>query len=55
MKILVCPECKNEIDLAIYGEITLGQIVECDSCGMTLEITDISGDELGAEIADEGK
>ena len=41
--------------MSMYGEITLGQIVECDSCGITLEITDTTSPELGAEIADEGK
>ena len=55
MKTLTCPECKNDVDLTIYGEIAEGQIIECDSCGITLEVTDISGDELQAEIADEGK
>lgn len=55
MKTLTCPECKNDVDLSSYGEITLGQIVECDSCGITLEITDVASDKFGAEIADEGK
>ena len=55
MKNLTCPECKNEVDHAMYGEITLGQIVECDSCGITLEITEVGDEKLEAEIADEGK
>jgi len=55
MKTLICPECKNDVDLAMYGEIILGQIIECDSCGITLEITEAGDEKLEAEIADEGK
>ncbi|HEY4493669.1 MAG TPA: hypothetical protein VJB98_03560 [Candidatus Paceibacterota bacterium] len=55
MKSLTCPECKNEVDLSAYGELTVGQIVECDHCGITLALTDVSNNELQAEIADEGK
>jgi len=55
MKTLICPECKNNVDLEAYPNIATGQIVECDSCGITLEITDDSNEELLAEIVDEGK
>lgn len=55
MKLLTCPECKNEVDLSRYPDIAAGQIVECNSCGITLEITETGGDKLEAEIVDEGK
>jgi len=55
MKSLTCPECKNDVDIDSFGETSQGQIVECNHCGITLEITDTSGDEFVAEIADEGK
>ena len=55
MKTLICPECKNEVDLSSYGNVSRGQIVECDSCGITLEIKDDSGPSFSAEIVDEGK
>lgn len=49
----VCPECKNtNEDL----ELIVGNIVECEFCGMTLEASNIN--ELGhaeMEIVDEGK
>ncbi|MEK7535906.1 MAG: lysine biosynthesis protein LysW [Patescibacteria group bacterium] len=55
MKSLTCPECKNEVDLSTYGNITKGQIIECNHCGITLELTNVESNELQAEIADEGK
>ena len=55
MKLLTCPECKNEVELSSYGNIAQGQIIECNSCGITLEITNAENDQLEAVIADEGK
>jgi len=55
MKTLICPECKNDVDLEAYPNIATGQIVECDSCGITLEITEAGDEKLEAEIVDEGK
>lgn len=52
---LVCPECKNEVDLSPYAGVKPDDMIECDTCGITLMITDASRDELQAEIADEGK
>ncbi len=52
---LICPECKNPVDLSAYGELTVGQIVECGMCGISLVIEKIEGDEVMAEIVDEGK
>ncbi len=52
---LVCPECKNDVDLSAYKDVAKGQIVECDHCGITLEITSTENAELDADIVDEGK
>lgn len=51
---LICPECKNEADLSSYPNLAVGHVVECNHCGITLEITAL-GDEIKAEIVDEGK
>lgn len=52
---LICPECKNPVDLSSYTELTVGQIIECGMCGISLVIEKIDGDEVMAEIVDEGK
>jgi len=52
---LICPECKNEVDLGNYPNLAKDNIVECDMCGITLMITDMEGEEVTAEIVDEGK
>lgn len=53
--VLVCPECKNTVDLSRYPNISTGMVVECNHCGMTLLVKDISGNEIKTEIVDEGK
>lgn len=52
---LVCPECKNDIDLSAYKDVAKDQIVECNHCGITLELVNTEGEFLEAEIVDEGK
>lgn len=52
---LICPECKNEVELSSYSKLDIGQIVECNHCGITLEIVGLNAGELEAEIVDEGK
>lgn len=52
---LVCPECKNEVNLSEYPSLAIGHIVECDSCGITLMIGSMAGENIEAEIVDEGK
>lgn len=52
---LICPECKNEVELSNYSKLDIGQIVECNHCGITLEIVDMNAGEFQAEIVDEGK
>ena len=51
----ICPECKNNIDLARYPKINEGMIIECNHCGITLLAKKIEGDNLSTDIVDEGK
>jgi len=55
MNKLICPECKNEVDLTRYPSIAVGMIVECNHCGMTLSVKEIGNGEIKTEIVDEGK
>lgn len=52
---LICPECKNEVDLSRYPDLAVDNVIECDVCGITLLVTDIDGDTVEVEIVDEGK
>ena len=52
---LVCPECKNDVDLVNYPSLEVENIVECDMCGITLMVTDMEGENVLTEIVDEGK
>jgi len=53
---LVCPECKNNVDLSLHLDIAPGDIVECNMCGITLGVVSIDEDKhIKTEIADEGK
>lgn len=52
---LVCPECKNDVDLSSYPGISPEHVVECDKCGISLMVTSINGDKIETEIVDEGK
>lgn len=52
----VCPECKNTIDLSRYPNITAGMVIECNHCGMTLSVKEVTAEgEVKTEIVDEGK
>ena len=51
---ITCPECKNSVDLTSYPEIASGSVIECNHCGITLEVKE-AGDDLTAEVIDEGK
>jgi DNA-directed RNA polymerase subunit RPC12/RpoP len=55
ISLCVCPECKNNIDLRSYPNIVGGMIIECNHCGMTLLIKEVSGNSVKLEIVDEGK
>ncbi len=51
-----CPECKNEIELSRYPKLAAGHTIECGSCGILLQIKNISKDGIvETEIIDEGK
>lgn len=53
---LICPECKNTVDLSLYPNLVVDQIIECETCGITLMITALpEGGEVEVEIVDEGK
>ncbi len=51
---LICSECKNEVGLSNHPDLAAGQVVECDSCGITLLVKSL-GDEIEIEIVEEGK
>lgn len=53
--ILICPECKNEVDLSAYPNLAKDQVIECNICGISLLVTEIEGEEVKTEIVDEGK
>lgn len=53
---LICPECKNEVDLSAFPDLAAGYAVECNYCGISLQVTEINdGGEIKADIMDEGK
>jgi DNA-directed RNA polymerase subunit RPC12/RpoP len=52
---LICPECKNEVDLSPYSDIDVGHAVECQMCGISLKVSAIDEDKVRADIMDEGK
>lgn len=52
---LICLECKNEVNLSLYPNMAPEHVIECDVCGITLQINDMSGDDIVAEVVDEGK
>ena len=52
---LTCPECKNEVDLSGYTNLAVGHVVECNWCGITLEVRAMNGASVEVEVVDEGK
>ncbi len=52
---LTCPECQNEVNLSSYTNLAIGNVVECNVCGITLLVNKIEGETVGAEVIDEGK
>ncbi len=54
--LLICPECKNTVDLSRYPNIAAGMVVECNHCGMTLLVKEIEASgNVKTDIVDEGK
>ena len=52
---LICPECKNSVDLSPYPNVAAGDVIECNVCGISLQVTVIDGEDVKVEIVDEGK
>ena len=52
---IVCPECKNDIDLSSYSSLEQDSVIECNMCGITLQVVKKEGDNVEVEIIDEGK
>ena len=52
---LICPECKNEVNLSAYPDLDVEQVIECDTCGISLVVTNMDGDDVKADVVDEGK
>ncbi len=54
---LVCPECKNNIELPGSTDLSVGSVLECNTCGITLEVgkIDIDNEKVSLEVIDEGK
>ena len=53
---LNCIECKNDIDLTSYPNLAKDQVIECNTCGITLLVTDMTNeDDIQVEVVDEGK
>ncbi|MBU4369794.1 hypothetical protein KKG58_03490 [Patescibacteria group bacterium] len=52
---LVCPECKNNIELADSTDLSVGSVLECNTCGITLEVGKIDNRKVSLEVIDEGK
>lgn len=50
-----CPECKNEISLTRYPDVATGMVIECETCGILLEVISITDGVVATEIVDEGK
>ncbi len=52
---LTCLECKNDVDLSSYSDLEKDQVIECNTCGITLMVTNIENTMVTAEVVDEGK
>jgi alpha-aminoadipate carrier protein LysW len=48
----ICPECEFEIDVDEY-DVDRGDTLDCDNCGVTLEIVGLNPIELEVESDDE--
>ncbi len=50
-----CPECKNTIDISKHPQIAVGYVIECETCGIMLQVTSLENNTVTTEIVDEGK
>ena len=51
----ICPECKNAIDMSKHPKIAVGYVIECETCGIMLEVRAMDNNVITTEIVDEGK
>lgn len=52
---LICPECKNTVDLSKYPNLDKEHVIECNMCGISLLVKDVKDGHVDVEIVDEGK
>lgn len=52
---IVCPECKNDVNLTPYPNLKKDDVIECDQCGITLMVMETAEGQWVAEVVDEGK
>ncbi len=52
---LICPECRNIVDLSSFPQLAKGHVIECNSCGITLMVINIKENNVEVEIVDEMK
>lgn len=52
---LICPECKNSVDVSQYPNLKADDVIECNVCGITLLVKSVEGEIAQAEVVDEGK
>jgi DNA-directed RNA polymerase subunit RPC12/RpoP len=52
---VVCPECKNSLDLSTYPSLKEKDVIECATCGITLVVKNMNDEEIDVEVTDEGK
>lgn len=53
--LLICPECQNEVDTSSFEELSVGTMLECEHCGISLSVISVKGDTVAAQVVDEGK
>lgn len=51
VKTAKCPECEGDIDISPND--VMGDTIECDECGVELELTGPDDDPIGLELIEE--
>lgn len=54
-KKIVCPECKNEVELEDGREYVVGDIIECPFCGSELEVVSVADGKVEVVVVEEEK
>lgn len=53
---LICPECKNQVDISRFPNLAKDQVVECNMCGISLIVTNTQENgDVETQIVEEGK